>query len=155
MVLQVHRREDIYRGDQVHRLPDLIVCTDRQRYVSFGHADFGSNHLLEESFGQTGHHTITGILAMRGPGVRQGVRLENAHILDLAPTILHLLRLPIPEYMDGHPLEEALVVQPTETPAAASRPSWMEPSPQAGAAEYSPEDEEAVRRRLKDLGYLG
>jgi len=152
VVLQVHRRGEIFQGDQVQRLPDLVVHTDRRRYVSFGHADFGSNRLLEAGFGQSGHHTMAGILAMRGPGIRPGVALQEAHILDLAPTMLYLLGQPVPEYMDGQPLSQALEDAPDEE--AVRRSADLKPAA-AETPDYSPEDEEAVRRRLEDLGYLG
>lgn len=152
VVTKVHRREEIFQGDQLKWLPDLIVHTDRRRYVSFGHADFGSNRLLENAFGQSGHHTMQGILAMRGPHVRPGVTLDEAHILDLAPTILYLLGQPIPETMDGRVLGQALVAPPDEGSL------WRSPAAEVAEVEtpgYTPEDEEAVRRRLQDLGYLG
>ena len=43
---------------------------------------------------------------MRGPGVKKGVRVEEASILDLAPTILHLFGIPVPRDMDGKILTE-------------------------------------------------
>jgi len=153
VVSQVHRRDEIFQGDQLPRLPDLIVHTDRRRYVSFGHADFGSNRLLEQGLGQTGHHTMTGVLAMCGPGIRQGVALQEAHILDLAPTILHLLREPVPPYMDGTVLRPALEADLAD--AAAHGIGEPEGTSAGPPSDYSPADEEAVRKRLEDLGYLG
>ncbi len=44
---------------------------------------------------------------MAGPGIRRGHRLENAHILDLTPTILHLLGYPTARDFDGRVLLEA------------------------------------------------
>lgn len=56
----------------------------------------------------SGNHRMNGILLMKGPALRRGVKIEGAEIIDLAPTILHLLGLPIPSYMDGKVLKEAL-----------------------------------------------
>ncbi|NLE76865.1 MAG: hypothetical protein GX605_08955 [Chloroflexi bacterium] len=153
VVLEVHRREEIFSGDQLPRLPDLLVHTDRRRYVSFGHADFGSNRLLEAGFGQSGHHTMEGILAMRGPGICPGQTLQAAHILDLAPTLLYLLGQTPPPYMDGRLLAEALegvpaAADPSAHPALAATEG-------VAASAYSVDDEAEVRRRLEDLGYLG
>ena len=96
---------------------------------------------------------MAGILAMRGRGVRSGLRLDEARILDLAPTILHLLGMPVPDQMDGRVLTEALDA------VLADRVPWqpIEPGPARtpDTSDYTPEDEEAVRRRLEDLGYLG
>jgi len=159
VVLQVHRREDVFHGDQLHRLPDLIVHTDRRRYVSFGHADFGSRHLIEPSFGQSGHHTLTGILAMRGPGVRPGMSLDDAHIVDLAPTILRLLQLPIPPHMDGQFLADALASELLNVASGGSETTAKRIPPETAAttrapSNYSDQEEEAVRERLRGMGYL-
>ncbi len=55
-----------------------------------------------------GYHERAGLVILRGAGIRQGGHLEACTNLDLAPTMLHLLGLPIPSYMKGRVLEEAL-----------------------------------------------
>ena len=103
----VYRREEVFHGISAARLPDLVLHTDRAKYVSFGHADFGSNRIIEPSTGQTGHHHMEGVVGLRGPGVRPGAKLEGASLLDPAPTILHYLGLHVPKYMDGRVLTDA------------------------------------------------
>jgi len=45
--------------------------------------------------------------------------ISGARIIDLAPTILHLMNVPVPDDMDGRVLTEALVTQrPVEMQAA-------------------------------------
>jgi hypothetical protein len=56
-----------------------------------------------------GYHEQAGVLMMAGPGIAAGVELGECSTLDLAPTMLHLLGLPVPHYMSGRILEEALV----------------------------------------------
>jgi predicted AlkP superfamily phosphohydrolase/phosphomutase len=46
-------------------------------------------------------HRRDGILVIAGPGVREGVALGKATILDVAPTVLAALGLPVPEDMEG------------------------------------------------------
>ena len=55
-----------------------------------------------------GVHDPDGVLIMRGAGVRHGAQLGKCSNLDIAPTILHLMGLPIPSHMRGRVLEEAL-----------------------------------------------
>ncbi|NCF69864.1 MAG: hypothetical protein GWP61_28295 [Chloroflexi bacterium] len=74
----VYKREEIFHGISAERLPDLVLHTDRAKYVSFGHADFGSNKIIEPSTGQTGHHHMVGIVGLNGPGARTGKRLAEA-----------------------------------------------------------------------------
>ena len=56
-----------------------------------------------------GYHDRVGMLLMRGPGIREGANVGSCSNLDLAPTMLHILGLPIPPHMKGRVLEEALV----------------------------------------------
>ena len=54
-----------------------------------------------------GCHRPFGIVCLNGPGLKQNDRLYGASILDVAPTILTLLGLPIGSDMDGRPWLEA------------------------------------------------
>ncbi len=55
-----------------------------------------------------GYHDKPGVLILAGPGVRAGVKIGECSTLDLAPTMLTLLGLTVPESMKGRVLEEAL-----------------------------------------------
>jgi predicted AlkP superfamily phosphohydrolase/phosphomutase len=57
-------------------------------------------------FGRTGSHVERGFLLASGPGVPTGVKLEEPHVVDVAPTILSLMDTPIPAYMEGKPIFE-------------------------------------------------
>jgi len=48
-----------------------------------------------------------GFLLLHGAGIREGVRLTSAHVLDLAPTLLVLAGEPIARDIDGRVLAEA------------------------------------------------
>jgi len=149
----VYRREEVFQGISAARLPDLILHTDRAKYVSFGHADFGSNRVIEPSLGQTGHHHMNGVLGLRGPGVRAGARLEGARLVDPTPTILHYLGLPVPRYMDGKVLTEAF----TDEFNVANPIVWSDIGPGDGVGSdsvFSDAEEELVLQKLRDLGYV-
>ena len=152
VVRQVYKREEIFHGLSADRLPDLVLHTDRARYVSFGHADFGSNRILEPSTGQTGHHHMVGVVSLKGPGVRQGLTLDEASILDLAPTILRYIGLPVPDYMDGKVLEQAFTDEFNRANPVRNCDGGL------GALTedigYAADEEEAVLAKLRDLGYV-
>ena len=152
VIQRAYRREEIFTGAALRRMPDLLLHTDRSRYVSFGHADFGSNRLIEPSVGQTGHHMMDGILLVAGPAVRPGTSLAGARIVDIAPTVLYALGLPIPPDLDGRVLSEAFLPERV----AASPPVYGEGSTAAEAAgeHYAAEDQETVIGRLRAMGYV-
>ncbi len=57
--------------------------------------------------GGINEHGPTGILVMAGKGIREGVRIEEAEVYDLTPTILALYGLPVAGDMDGRVIDEA------------------------------------------------
>ena len=152
VVQQVYRREDVFHGISSDRMPDLVFHTDRARYVSFGHADFGSNRVLEPSTGQTGHHHMVGVLGLKGPGVQGHSTIENASILDVAPTILHYMGLPVPRYMDGQVLTAALT--PEFNQNNPIRYSDQDPDIHSAGHDFNADETDLVMQRLQDLGYV-
>ena len=58
--------------------------------------------------GLDGSHVTEGMLILQGPAVRANYCLECAHIVDIAPTVLYLLGVPVPADMEGHVLVDAL-----------------------------------------------
>src|SRR5581483_12473475 len=121
-------------------------------YVAFGESEFASNKIVGPTLGHTGHHRLEGIGALAGAHVQAGARLQNASLLDLAPTILYALGLPIPPDMDGRVLTEAFTPEFVNQTvlnydtAAAVRTDF--------GGTYSEEEEAEVTQRLADLGYV-
>jgi hypothetical protein len=72
-----------------------------------------------------GQHDQASVLIMAGPGVRAGAEIGECSTLDLAPTILTLLGLPIPGYMKGRVLEEVLEpnIKPVRERESSQRPA--------------------------------
>ncbi len=145
-------REELYSGAHLQKMPDLILVPQRYEYMAFGHADFGSHRVVEPVAGLSGHHRPLGILGLWGDDIRQGLLLEGARIIDLAPTILYALGLPIPSDMDGRVLEEAFTPQFRERHEATF--TDLSSSREGGGSEYTPEDEKEIRERLKGFGYV-
>jgi hypothetical protein len=91
---------------------------------------------------------------MHGPGVRKGVPLQGASLLDVTPTILSLFGLPTGKDMDGRPWLEAI----EHVVSADAISSWEHAPGDAGlhSAELrqSTADSLQVLRHLINLGYL-
>ncbi|MFI0348133.1 MAG: alkaline phosphatase family protein [Chthoniobacterales bacterium] len=68
------------------------------------------------------YHAPMGSLIISGPEVRQNFKIKHASILDICPTILNLLDVPIGRDMQGHILSEAF----TSLPEKKRIPSWDE-----------------------------
>jgi len=163
IIARVYRRDEIFHGPFSDEGADLILdwwsedslfstkpssilyrnnppVIIREHHPS-GHSEWG------------GTHRLNGILIARGPVFKNGAELQNARIIDFAPTLLHLLGVPAPEDMDGKVL------------ANAFQPEFLASHPvRAGAASgtlgvdrqsgYTDEESAKVEERLQALGYL-
>jgi predicted AlkP superfamily phosphohydrolase/phosphomutase len=97
-----------------------------------------------------GNHTLHGVLFAKGPKIRPGLRFDQARLLDMAPTILALLGLPVPDDMDGKVLSD-LFSESSDWSYTAGR---GDVAAVANGNGYSEEESEMVEERLKNLGYL-
>jgi hypothetical protein len=95
---------------------------------------------------------MVGVLVAQGPGVRPGATVEEASILDLAPTILHYMDLEVPDYMDGRVLTELLTDDFNHGNPVRSRAGNSNRI--ADDAVYTEDEEEAVIAKLRDMGYV-
>ena len=155
LVERVYEREELYQGPHAHLAPDLTVVLGDWRYRTIGLHDFTTNTLISPSFGPTGDHRLEGILIAGGPAFRAGASPVGATLLDIAPTVLHLLGVPVPPDVDGRVLTE--ILDPSlATPVEASDPGQDAPSPadEPVPAAYTDEEDAAIQQRLADLGYL-
>ncbi len=124
------------------------------RYRTIGLHDFTTNQVISPAFGPTGDHRMEGVFIAKGAAFRPGAPLAaDADLLDIAPTVLRLLDVPVPPDMDGRVLTEVL------DPAFSEPDSPTAPEPVAVPAEsepsaYTEEEEAAIQQRLADLGYL-
>ncbi|HJX37973.1 MAG TPA: alkaline phosphatase family protein [Anaerolineae bacterium] len=153
VVEKAYRKEDIYSGPQVEKAPDLVLQSRNWEYMAFGHADFGASHVVEPIVGMSGHHRPDGMVILAGQGIQAGVALQEANIMDLAPTILYAMDLPVPADMDGRVLTAAFAADYLS--AAQIRYSEESSQRPAGEDRYSLEDEEEIKERLRGLGYVG
>lgn len=155
--LQGYKREEIYTGDFVEQAPDIIVTSDT--YWPNGLAGVGpfSNlygSKIEDSPFINGMHAMNGIFMAKGPNIRSKHALNDANLIDLAPTILYSMGLPIPNDIDGKVLFDIFSdhflaeYPPTYVEADADFDSEME------RYMWSLDEEEALIARLQDLGYL-
>lgn len=155
LIEHIWKKEEIYHGAHLDDAPDILFFPKNLETIAFGDFEFGSNKILESSYGVSSSHRMNGILIASGNQIRTnhvitGIASDSKspNLTDLAPTILHLLDLPIPRDMDGRVLSEMI----SETRAIAYGGSAeLERTRSDG---YSEEDEAEVVERLKDLGYL-
>lgn len=75
---------------------------------------------VQDATPKEGYHDRSSVALLRGPGIRKGGQLDACTNLDLAPTLLALMGLPIPAHMKGRVLEEAFESSPRVAVPAAT-----------------------------------
>jgi predicted AlkP superfamily phosphohydrolase/phosphomutase len=99
-------------------------------------------------------HRLDGVFAVYGGPVRRGQEIAGARIIDVAPTVLYLLGLPIPEDMDGQPLLQAFDPDFVQAHPPQHGESERAPSPTAAAHAFSDQEALLIQERLRALGYV-
>jgi predicted AlkP superfamily phosphohydrolase/phosphomutase len=151
---RVFVREEIYQGKYAEQMPDLVYVALEEGYIVEQPMalPFVSNRLIIEDPKMSGNHRLDGIFIAHGPYFKHGATINGANLLDLAPTILHLVGCPIPTDMDGRVLTELFpddfVKRNPIVYAAATHEVDQED------LDLSPEDQAAVLERLRGLGYI-
>jgi len=106
IIKNVYAASEIYKGPYIDNAPDLLVG-----YYSGYRASWDSvvgkishDNIMEENRKRwSGDHCID---PEEVPGIiysNRKLQIDNPGIIDLAPSILKLLGVPIPSYMDGSP----------------------------------------------------
>jgi predicted AlkP superfamily phosphohydrolase/phosphomutase/tetratricopeptide (TPR) repeat protein len=96
-------------------------------------------------------HRLNGILIADGRGVRAGAQTTDASIMDIAPTVLALLGLPLSKELSGRPIESLFASGSLGKARSVQRYAPAAPVVAPAVPEV---DSEAVER-LRALGYLG
>jgi predicted AlkP superfamily phosphohydrolase/phosphomutase len=141
----VYKKEELYHGDELEHAPDIMVLSSRSHYLAW------ASDTSKESAWRTGNHAIDGIIMAMGKNIQKNYEISNAEIIDIAPTILYMFGLAIPDDMDGKVLKdmfkkEYIDKHPVEYKSYTGDEIYVE-------AEMSAEDTKKVQDTLKGLGY--
>ena len=103
----VYKRDDIYKGEYLRNAPDLQVGFNDGYRVGWQDTMGGVQRTFVENNNRkwSGDHCATATEISGGVFFSsRKVANEAPHIMDLAPTILELLGVPLPKDYDGKPL---------------------------------------------------
>jgi len=96
------KKEEVYSGPYLNKAPDILVLTKNQEYIS-DPGPYGD--IFSKNPNEIHAHKMNGIFIAYGPDIKRG-QIKGAKIIDIAPTILHMMDVPVPEDMDGRVLKE-------------------------------------------------
>jgi predicted AlkP superfamily phosphohydrolase/phosphomutase len=167
IVERAYRREEVYSGPCLDEAPDIVVKwnTHEDYTYAFRLSSKSSRLAWTEEIdpsqpenmafftGKSGSHRDNGIFVAEGPAVRAGTELRGAKIIDVAPTILHLMGVAVPRDMDGRVLVDMLDTDSVSTDVPIGVAASAVPYDVMDST-YTEEDTAVIAERLRALGYI-
>ncbi|HEG43533.1 MAG TPA: hypothetical protein ENH94_05745 [Phycisphaerales bacterium] len=151
VISRISSGKELYGTEEnVDALPDLVVEFEKG-YCNALYplsdemvgTPYYSNEFSENV--QRGTHERNGIMVIAGEGVKAGPL--DAEIIDIAPTVLACMGLPVPKHIDGKVLTEAFDTPPQVTYEDIDIDT-------KGKAKYSEAEQAEIEKQLADLGYI-
>ncbi len=172
IVQEVLHRDEIYSGPYVDKAPDLLIRWREDipiQGIKLPEQDVSRSAQAAERAvapfipGEdyrviSGDHQLNGVLLFRGPGGNggEGKRIQDASLMDIAPTVLYALGLPVPDDMDGKVLNGLFSEgYQRDNPVRKVKADTRAAQAPSGEKDYQDEqEEEKIKERLRGLGYL-
>jgi predicted AlkP superfamily phosphohydrolase/phosphomutase len=153
LVKEAFKREHLYSGPYLEHAPD-VVFELRAGYEGGPGVKPPIIRPIPQSFlkMRSGNHTMDGIFVAKGAAAQPGVDFGQIGLADVTPTILYYLGQAIPENMDGQVAETMFVNEFVEGHVARRQGSVK--TARSDRGDFSEDEEEAMRKQLKALGYL-
>jgi predicted AlkP superfamily phosphohydrolase/phosphomutase len=155
-VAAVHRRDELFSGPQLERVPDLVVEFADYEWLGKGNLKNRTEGIWDaieisgSKAAYVGSHRHEGIVALAGPSAAPGGLF--ASIEDVAPTICYLLGEPIPESMEGSLIDAA--IDPALLEARPPVYSAGDVALSNGVRAFDDNEAGDVQERLRGLGYI-
>ncbi len=161
LVSKAHKKEDIYKGPYLDDAPDIVIewnleqtgCLDPkdsdipERYKSLFKTFDLTPSWTDVVLPYNGFHRMEGIWSVKGPGIKSNEDLQ-ANIWDPYLEILSSLGVPVPDDIDSQEMD--IWKKGKRPKIRKEKDSSIDKS-----KDYSKEDEDALKKRLKEMGYLG
>ncbi len=150
---KVYTKEEIYHGPYLDEAPDITFLPLENNTMASALMGFTTRQWIVDNPFLFGNHRMDGMLIAYGKNIRRGHAAKDAHLIDLAPTVLHLMGEKIPKDMDGKVLTQIF----TDAFARKEKIEWTDSVEESGdepSSTMSPDDEATIMERLKRLGYI-
>ncbi|WP_232702084.1 alkaline phosphatase family protein [Halobacterium wangiae] len=147
-VFSVFDGDDIFPRDDDS--PDLVIRGEGEYEVM---TMLTEDVFVDATTKAAGHHE-DGIYFAWGPTVEAGAEAEDATVVDVAPTLLHAVGEPVPDYVDGRVLSEIFEAESTPATRAVETTEVTAERETASVGEGDGGDMDDVEDRLRGLGYI-
>jgi len=157
----LYKKEKLFKGRYMHKIPDIVMVPNEgfTVYKSLGMITKEIFTKLTKQVKQGAHEGATeGIFMAYGKDIIKNI-INKVTILDIAPTVLQMYGVLIPEDIDGTALQKILNLRIK----LARRSKYAKlRTPQESISSFektkeknlTKEEEKAIKEQLRDLGYL-
>ncbi|MBX0296640.1 alkaline phosphatase family protein [Haloarcula nitratireducens] len=138
--------DDVYTGEHLDDGPDIVLNQAPGVHIE---GKVGSDSVFGSPSKWRGENKDTGMFIAHGSDIDGDADLADMHILDIAPTLLHLHGEDIPRQMDGEPRTELFLPESEPDKRAVAYTDSI-----AQEARRTETPDQDVTGRLEDLGYM-
>ena len=140
-------KENIYSGPYVSQAPDIVTWPFPEYKIRIGTK---MNHYMRKVI--EAQHAPEGIYIYSGSDFVSGKRTRETSIMDIAPTLLHIMGMPIPEDMDGKVVTDFFA---PNSVVGKRQVTYTKPlSKEVSSSIVENPSDEGVEEKLKALGYM-
>jgi predicted AlkP superfamily phosphohydrolase/phosphomutase len=153
IIKRILTKEEAYPGSNNNNAPDLTLIMRDHSFASI----VKKMPVVVKRPDVEGTHYPEGIFIAKGPGIQEGVTLSQIKMVDVAPSLLYSLGLPVPEDFEGHMPKEMfsatfLEKNPYMTGEPTQSPGFD--VPETGETVIGSEERKMILEKLKTLGYI-
>jgi predicted AlkP superfamily phosphohydrolase/phosphomutase len=149
VIWKIYKKEELYSGSALYKAPDIVFIPNAYDYIV---SPLFRRKAIIKNRNITGRHTANGMILIKGAEILKNKELTGAKILDITPTILYFVNLAIPDDLDGAVIDQAFnsaylkrqKIRYEKQAAIRARRKF----------DYSQNEEDQIKMRLKGLGYI-
>ena len=144
---KVLSKEEVYDGPFRNNVADIIPFLETGNVL----ATIPAESVFSNSMVTTGSHKKDGIFIACGKGIKDKNEIKHAKIIDITPTILYSLGIPLTQDMDGNVLDIFKKGFASQRNLKICGSSYRV---QKGTSLHDLEERTEIESRLKALGYM-
>ncbi|HYF48388.1 MAG TPA: alkaline phosphatase family protein [Planctomycetota bacterium] len=149
LFIDAFKGEKIYARKKELNLPDIVLAPADGYYPRKKLSRGPAVRVTPKSIG--GVHRSQGVYLFQGAGIAAGgAPAQSANIADMAPTLLAALGEAVPTTMTGKVMSHVF----QQAPKVEKVKDDKSTAPAESESAYTKEEEQAIEKRLADLGYL-